>query len=144
MFSVRLKKISFGQRESLHRTCNYFKFSITRTCTVQTYMYMTMYVYMYDMYNYVIIITQITGDGPRRIVSLLNPPLPAQFQTTKEIQQMFLDEITSLLLSYPSNKLTLDKLSAKYYNTFNKQINFGQLGCTSLLEAVKSLPNVKV
>ncbi len=57
---------------------------------------------------------------------------------------MFLDEITSLLLSYPTNKLTLDKLSAKYYNTFNKQINFKQLKYDSLLEAVRNLPNVKV
>ena len=57
---------------------------------------------------------------------------------------MFLDEITSLLLSRTDNKLSLENLSTHYYTTFKRQINLTQLGYDSLLEAVSNLSNIKV
>lgn len=58
--------------------------------------------------------------------------------------QLFLDEVTSLLLAKKKQRLNLDQLSASYYKSFQRQINLNQLGCSSLMEAVSKLPNVKV
>ena len=58
--------------------------------------------------------------------------------------QVFLDEVTSLLLVRKKHKLTLDQLTANYVKFFHHQINFVQLGCSSLIEALSKLPNIKV
>ena len=58
--------------------------------------------------------------------------------------QVFMDEVTSLLLAKKKHKLTLDQLSASYYKSFLHHINLMELGCSSLSEALSKLPNMKV
>ena len=94
----------------------------------------------------------MTGEGAKRVAHLkklvpktsnataTHVPTP----TMEQARQMFLDQVTCLLLECPGHKMTLEALSTLYYATFKNQINLNQLGYSSVNEAVKELPNVKV
>lgn len=94
----------------------------------------------------------MTGEGARRVAHLkklvpkssiataTHVPTPAMEQA----RQVFLDQVTCLLLDCAGHKMTLEALTTSYYATFKNQINLNQLGYSSVNEAVKELPNVKV
>lgn len=96
------------------------------------------------------------GEGPNKKVYLNvvptvvpvppNPSVapPLSLEGVKKARDMFLNEVTSLLLDAKGHRLTLMQLTEKYYKSFKTQINFHQLGYTSLYEAVNNLSNVKV
>ena len=80
--------------------------------------------------------------------SALSPTAPSPSHSTpvspEEAQQLFMDEVTSLLLENKAHKLSVEHLSRSYYQAFGRQINLKQLGCTSVSQALHNLPNVKV
>ena len=59
-----------------------------------------------------------------------------------KLRKQFADEVVSLMQQSP--KTTLENLSALYYTMYKKQANFRSLGHSSMVEALKEVPNITV